>query len=105
MTRSSASDVYNSQIKCNAEFLRSLFSPLPIVSPTPSGSAHARLAIESTTFADAHPHPLHLGRSRLPRLDRRGGFHFRSFHPRPRTHPRTRGSQQRPTAERSRNLF
>src|SRR5208337_3685418 len=29
--------------------------------------SHARLAVECTTLADAHPHPLHLGRSRLPR--------------------------------------
>src|ERR1700719_475459 len=58
-----------------------------------------------TNLADAHPHPLYSGRSRLPRLDRRGGFHFRSFHPRPRAHPRTDRPQQRPTPERGRNLF
>ena len=73
-----------------------------------NASPVAALVLDSqraNPFADAHPHALHSGRSPLPRLDRRGSFHFRSFHPRSWPHPRTGGPQQRPAAQRGGSVF
>src|SRR5260370_8012090 len=58
-----------------------------------------------TNLADAHPHPLYSGRSRLPRLNPRAGFQFSPFYPRPPPPPPTSSAQHPPPPPHCLKLF